>query len=83
MSLFIIEDLAVATLHRAEPAMNTLSLKFSSQLTSWTLIHGYNLIRKDRNRHSGGVAIYVSSSIPIKASGGRLLYTLSVQLVVH
>lgn len=27
-------------------------------------ISGYNIIRKDRNRHGGGVAIYILNSLP-------------------
>ena len=38
----------------------------SAILDSEFHIHGYNLIRKDRNRHGGGVAIYVFSCIPFK-----------------
>ena len=30
------------------------------------LINGYNLVRKDRNRHGRGVTIYVSSVLPFK-----------------
>ena len=38
----------------------------SCVLDNEVLINGYNLVRKDRNRHGRGVAIYVSSVLPFK-----------------
>ncbi len=29
-------------------------------------VHGYNLFRRDRNKHGGGVAIYVQNHIPAR-----------------
>ena len=30
------------------------------------MIHGYNIFRKDRNAHGGGVAFYIQNHIPVK-----------------
>ena len=35
-------------------------------LDNEVLINGYNLVRKDRNHHGRGVAIYISSALPFK-----------------
>lgn len=40
-----------------------LDSSFSDEFVS---IQGYNILRKDRNRHGGGVAIYIQNHIPVK-----------------
>ena len=54
-----------ATLHPAAIVVTETWLS-SCFLDNEVLINGYNLVRKDRNRHGGGVAIYVSSVLPFK-----------------
>ena len=46
-------------------------------------LDGYNLIRKDRNRHSGGVAMFVRNTINYKIRADIMPENLEKQRKLH
>ncbi len=55
----------------------------SSIQNSELLVNGFSFFRRDRNKHGGGVAIFVQSHLPVKERSDFMLNDVALWFQVH